>query len=165
MTFSPMPIPSRLTETEIEYLLKLLRLHFAYPLAYPLSGAYFEELFSAAVHGMREKRKRLFDVLRNGTGWSLKTLQWPILAPETSFEVVIQRCDIFRNPGLSLDSPIVALGRQVLHQFNSFCEESAVAQGVSDPRAAFLLRERTGLHFSLFQRRYRLFSADEVEWR
>ncbi len=73
MTFSAIPVPATLSSSEYDRLVKLLTLHYAYPLPYPLAGAYFEELFANAVGGRREERKLLFDVLRNGTGWSLKT--------------------------------------------------------------------------------------------
>ena len=76
MTFPTSHVPERLPPTEYDRLIGLLTMHYSYPLSYPLAGAYFEHLFAAAVNGVRERRKLLFDVLRDGTGWSLKTLLW-----------------------------------------------------------------------------------------
>ncbi len=42
-------LPSALLPAEYDRLVKLLTLHYAYPLPYPLAGAYFEELFASAV--------------------------------------------------------------------------------------------------------------------
>ena len=163
--FSSSFIPPYIADAEYEYLVKLLRLHYAYPLPYPLSGAYFEEPFATAIGGKREERKQLFDVLRARTGWSLKTLLWPNVSIGSAFEVVIQRCDILKDRNLTLDSPATALGVQILRRFNGSCEHSAEVQQVDDSRAGFLLRNAQERNFVFFQQRYRLYSQDEVEWR
>lgn len=165
MSMSPRPLgQSTLPTAEYDRLVKLLAVHYAYPLPYPLSGAYFEELFASAVGGVREERKKLFDVLRGRTGWSLKTaLQ---LKPRgDSFPVVIQRCDILKDRALSLASPVELLGERILAHFNSFAQESISAQNIDDPRAGFLLRNRSERDFIFFQQRYRLYAPSEVEWR
>lgn len=164
MAFPTSAISPQLLPGEYERLVQLLTVHYGYPLPYPLSGAYFEELFAAAVGGKREERKLLFDVLRQNIGWSLKTLLWPNLQTGTQIDVVVQRCDILRNREVTLDLPPPTLGRHILDLFNGFCVASAHDQGVSDPRAGFLVRNRSERDFVFFQQRYRLYTPDEVEW-
>ncbi len=165
MSFPDSSTDVKLTPSQFASLVKLLTVHYAYPLPYPLAGGYFEELFAAAVRGTREPKKLLFDVLDGGTGWSLKTLLWTRLQAQATFEVVVQRCDILKDRKLSLASGEAVLGRKILQRFRNFCEGSAAKQGVSDPRAGFLIRNRAEREFVFFQQRYRLFDADEVEWR
>lgn len=119
MAFPTTPTSHTLPMDEYDRLAKLLTMHYAYPLPYPLAGAHFETLFAAA-GGQREERKLLFDVLRQKTGWSLKTL----LTNRDTFEVVIQRCDILRERAITLDSPVALLGERILSHFNEFCEVS-----------------------------------------
>ena len=165
MSMSPgIPIPATLSAPHYDRLVKLLALHYAYPLPYPLAGAYFEELFAAAVGGIREERKLLFDVLRGRTGWSLKTLLHT-RAPGNLFEVVIQRCDILKDRALSLDSPTDLLGARILAHFNTFAQGSIDAQNIDDPRAGFLIRDRAERDFRFFQERSRLYTPGEVAWR
>lgn len=163
--FPTQSIPSTLLPTEYDRLTKLLAAHFAFPLPYPLAGAFFEELFASAVGGVREPRKLLFDVLRDSTGWSLKTLQWAKRGSGDSFELVLQRCDILRDPGLSLDSPVEVLGERIHARFHRFCMESYDRQHIDDPRAGFLVRDRAQTEFVFFQQRYRLYTAPELRWR
>lgn len=165
--FADAPVPADLLPHEHERLVKLLAVHYAYPLPYPLAGAYFEELFANAVAGRRETRKLLFDVLRGNIGWSLKTHEVATsrVRPGETFEVVIQRCDILKDKSLSLDSPLTALGESILHHFNGFCQSSARAQSVDDLRAGFLIRDPIQRNFVFFQQRYHLYQPDEVEWR
>lgn len=68
MSFSRASLPATLPPDEYARLVKLLAVHYAQPLPYPLSGAYFEELFAAAVGGRREEKKLLFDVLTRALG-------------------------------------------------------------------------------------------------
>ncbi len=165
MMYPSHTIPAYLPSDEYDRLVKLLAMHFSYPLPYPLAGAYFEQLFGAAVGGYREQRKLLYDVLRGRIGWSLKTLLKSNMEIGDSFEVVIQRCDILRDQSLSLDSPVKVLGEHILQHFNIFAEDSSQKQDVGDPRAAFLIRNRAERDFTFFQHRYRLYSPDEVQWR
>jgi hypothetical protein len=166
MTFPLTPIPTNLTDDEYEMLAKLLAVHYAYPLQYPLAGGFFEELFAVATKAKRESRKLLFDVLRGNIGWSLKTLKVSRvkLSPGDSFEAVIQRCDILKDKDLSLTSPEPVLGLKILERFYGFCKKSLVAQSVADPRAGFLIRNSTEHDFVFFQQRYRLYAAEEVQW-
>lgn len=163
--FNSPRIPPTLSRAESETLVKLLTLHFAYPLAYPLAGAYFEEIFAQAVGGKRETRKLLFDLLREGTGWSLKTHIRSNVNTGSSFEVVVQRCDILRNRNLTIASPVESLGNAIAHHFNQWAIGSVERQEVFDPRAGFLLRNRTETNFVFFQQRYRLYDPSEVTWR
>ena len=165
MTFPATPVRPTLSPHEYDRLVKLLTVHYAYPLRYPLAGAFFEELFAACVGGVREERKLLFDILKDGVGWSLKTLLWTRLQPEGTFEVVVQRCDILKDRSLNLNSPVEVLGRAILNHFNNFCRSSAREQTISDPRAAFLVRNRQERDFVFFQQRYRLYQAREVRWQ
>ena len=165
MTYLSHTVPAYLPSDEYDRLVKLLAMHFSYPLPYPLAGAYFEQLFGAAVGGYREQRKLLYDVLHGRTGWSLKTLLKSSMEIGESFEVVIQRCDILRDQSLSLDSPVEVLGERVLQRFGTFAEDSGQKQGVDDPRAGFLIRTRAERDFTFFQQRYRLYSVGEVQWR
>lgn len=165
MSFPKTSVPSTLPAKQYKRLVELLALHYSYPLAYPLAGAYFEEVFAASVNGSREEEKNLFDVVRGGTGWSLKTLLWNTISLGDPFELVLQRCDILKDRSLTLESPIGKLGAAILKRFNDFCEASALEQGVNDPRAGFLLRDRAEENFVFFQQRYRLYSPDEVSWQ
>jgi hypothetical protein len=165
VTFPTSPIPAKLTPSEYDRLVKLLTLHYAYPLPYPLAGAYFEELFASSVSGAREERKVLFDVLRDETGWSLKTILVGALGTRKTFEVVVQRCDILKDPKLSLNSTVEALGAAILGHFNRNCEASAKLQKIRDTRAGFLIRSRDERKFVFFQQRYRLYKPREVSWR
>lgn len=140
-------------------------MHYSYPLPYPLSGPYFEELFATAIHGRRETRKLLFDVCCGSLGWSLKTLLWGNIGPDTNFEVVIQRCDIFKDKTLSIQSDVATLGHRILQHFNRFGEESLYKQGIDDARCGFLLRTKGERSFVFFQQRYRFYSSGEVTWR
>lgn len=114
-------VPSQLPPEEFERLLELLRLHYAYPLPIPLSGKYFELLFAEAVKGTQEEKKLLFDVHRKDVGWSLKTFQ----TSSDQFEVVIQRCDILKDPKVSLEDPVEHLGQKILERFSAFVDHSA----------------------------------------
>ena len=168
MPFNGPPISPTLTKSEADILLKLLTLHFAYPLAYPLAGAYFEEIFARTVGGQRETKKLLFDVLLHETGWSLKTYLGQSRSSiniGSTFEVVIQRCDILRDRTLSLSTPPETLGNAIMQRFNQWALKSLSKQGVSDPRAGFLLRNTSETRFVFFQQRYRLHEPAEVEWR
>lgn len=164
MTFSANPLPSTLSNGEYDRLVKLLTLHYAYPLPYPLAGAYFEELFANAVGARREERKLLFDVLHDNTGWSLKTHQANKHRGE-KFEVVIQRCDIMKDASITLNNPVDMLGEHILLHFNGFYQNSVIAQQVADPRAAYLLRSSNERDFLFFQQRYRVYKPKEVSWR
>ena len=157
--------PARLQPAEYNRLVKLLALHYASPLPYPLSGAHFEELFASAVGGVREEKKLLFDVLLGEIGWSLKTVLQSNTSKGASFEVIIQRCDILKDHTLSLASPVELLGERILAHFNNFARRSATAQNVADPRAGFLLRNRAQRDFIFFQQRHRLYTSAEVTWR
>ena len=149
---------------EYDRLVKLLTVHCAYPLPYPLAGAYFEELFAASVNGKREPRKLLFDVLRDRTGWSLKTHQAKRTKGDT-FEVVIQRCDILKNKNISLESPVEILGEHILNHFNSFFNTSIQRQEITDHRAAFLIRDSNQKYFIFFQEKYEIYKSHEISWR
>jgi len=156
---------SKLEHPEWEKLVKLLTLHYSYPLRYPLAGAYFEELFAEAVGGNREERKLLFDVLRGPTGWSLKTLLRATPASAAGFEVVLQRCDILRDRNLSLSDSPEKLGDHILAHFNAFCERAIEVQQVDDPRAAFLIRNRPERRFVFFQQQYELYAPGQLTWQ
>lgn len=155
---------STLPAEEYDRLVKLLAVHYAYPLPYPLAGAYFEEIFAASVNGQREPRKLLFDVLRGQVGWSLKTHQARKLKGDT-FEVVIQLCDILKDKTISLASSIEVLGAHILRHFNTFFDISVKRQRVTDPRSAFLIRDRNQKNFIFFQKQYQIYQADELTWR
>jgi len=161
------PVPAGLPAHEYERLVKLLELHYALPLAYPLAGAIFEELFANAVGGQCEKKKLLFDVLRGATGWSLKTVQVARanVRPGATFEAVIQRCNILTDAAVSARSPAPVLGERILSHFNYFCERSSAAQNIIDPRVAFLVRDKAQRNFLFFQQRFRPYATDEVTWR
>jgi len=157
-------ILSTISDDEYDRLVKLLTLHYAYPLPYPLAGAYFEEIFAASVNGVREPRKLLFDVLRDQSGWSLKTHLASKKKGDT-FEVVIQRCDILKDRNISLDNPVEVLGESILSHFNRFFNTSVDRQKVTDPRVAFLIRDRSQKNFTFFQKQYELYESDKITWR
>lgn len=165
MSFPKTSVSSQLMPAEFDRLVKLLTVHYGYPLPYPLAGAYFEELFAASVGGKREPRKLLFDVIHGDIGWSLKTLVWSRLVSDATLEVVVQRCDILKNRELSLDSSEAVLGQNILEHFGRSCEASARMQAVKDPRAGFLIRNKKERDFVFFQQRFRLYDRREVEWR
>ena len=170
--------PVQFLAEECEALAELLKLHHAYPLEYPLSGPAFEIIFARSVKGERETRKLLFDVLRGNIGWSLKTSQVVLNALNTgsSFEVVLQRCDILSNKSLSVQTPPSELGKHILAHFYRFYEDSIQKQKVEDPRTAFLLRAEVKDQlkapapaeqehkFVLFQEQFRLYSEQDVVW-
>jgi len=160
---SAVDVPSVLGDEERDLLIKLLALHYVNPLPYPLAGAYFEELFATAIDGKREERKLLFDVHRAGIGWSLKTAQQEKRRGDT-FEIVLQRCDILKDRSVSLQDPVEDLGRKVVNHFNGFHAKSVVEQEISDPRAAFLIRNRSAQRFIFFQCRYQIYRPEEVVW-
>lgn len=166
--------PIQFQAVECEALTELLKLHYAYPLEYPLSGPAFEIIFARSVKGGREPRKLLFDVLRDSIGWSLKTSQVGLNALNTGsgFEVVLQRCDILSNKSLSVLTAPSELGRHILAHFYRFYEDSIQKQKVEDPRTAFLLRAEVkatasteqDYKFVLFQEQFRLYSERDVVW-
>lgn len=158
---SNVSVPSQLPTGEFERLLELLRLHYAFPLPIPLSGKYFELLFAKAVKGTQEEQKLLFDVHRDGTGWSLKTFQ----TRNNKFEVVIQRCDILKDPMVSLADPVERLGQKILERFSAFIHHSADRQAVIDPRLGFLLRDKSERNFVFFQQAYKTYAPGDVQWR
>ena len=82
-----------------------------------------------------------------------------------TFEVVLQRCDILKDRGLSLESPIEVLGERLLQHLNDFCLRSARDQKVSDCRDGFLIRSRNERDFIFFQQRHRLYHSSEVTWQ
>lgn len=169
MSFSLEPVPAALPPSQYDRMVKLLTVHYAFPLPYPLAGAFFEELFAEAVGGVREERKGmrklLFDVLRGQTGWSLKTLVWPSIEIGDAIEVVVQRCDILRDRTLSLATPANVLGERILNHFNDFCLMSAERQGIPDQRAGFLVRKPGDRDFAFFQHRPRIYSPAELTWQ
>jgi len=133
----------------IETLIKLLSVHYNFPLAYPLAGAYFEEMFAYASSGKRSDKKLLFDCVKGTTGWSLKTIIWPKFEIDDSFEVVLQRCDILRDRGLSMQSTEAKLGAAIEERWTGFVKQSMVDQGITDARNAFLVRDRRERRFAL----------------
>lgn len=163
---------------ECETLTELLKVHYAYPLEYPLSGPAFEIIFASSVNGKREARKLLFDVLRDNIGWSLKTSQVSpaSLSAGKGFEVVLQRCDILSNKSLSVQTPPAELGKHILAHFYRFYEHSIQEQKVEDARTAFLLRAEVSYHSKapaspeqehklvLFQEQFRLYNESDVVW-
>lgn len=163
MTFPESVVSSRLPSDEFVFLARLLGVHFVLPLPYPLSGAYFEEMFAAAVGGHRATKKLLFDVYKGDIGWSLKTLLWHTQA--TDFELVLQRCDILSDRSLTVNHPVSLLGQRIVDHFNQFCLRSLHEQQITDPRAAFLIRNRAETDFVLFQQRLRLYGSEEISWR
>lgn len=167
LTFPKRAIEAGLPRVVYDRLIKLLMLHYAYPLPYPLAGANFEVLFASAVEGEQVEGKLLFDVVHKQTGWSLKTLKVTRaqLNSGGTFEVVLQRCDILKDRALSLDSPTELLGERILSHFGAFAGSSYEKQGLNDPRAAFLLRDRSERKFAFFQQRYRLYDSSEVDWK
>lgn len=103
----------------------------------------------------------LFDVHRGGIGWSLKTSQ----TNNNQFEVVIQRCDILKDPTVSLDDPVERLGQKILERFFAFVDLSSREQSVIDPRVGFLLRDKSEKSFVFFQQAYKKYVPNNVQWR
>lgn len=136
-----------------------IKLHYAYPLPFDLSGAYFEEIFALSVNGKRGIGKDLFDVTRGTVGWSLKTTQWYPRANKRHFEIVLKRSDILRDDnlrGLYEEARPEELGSLIQKDLQDFLDLSKQKQGVEEARIAFLLRNRTETQFILFQVPYQI---------
>ena len=153
------------TEEEVELLIKLLNVHYSYPMPCSLAGTIFEELFASAIKGRKADKKLLFDAYKDDIGWSLKTLQWVKRTTGSSFELVLQRCDILKDKSLNIDLPENVLGLRIIEHFSSFYFTSVKEQKIADPRSCFLLRNKEETSFTLFQQRYQLYSADQIEWK
>lgn len=146
--------------------LNFIKLHYAYPLPFTLSGAYFEEIFALSVNGKRGTGKDLFDVTKQSTGWSLKTVQSDSKTERSYFEVVLKRSDILRDDSVRNSYETATpeeLGRLILRDLQEFLDLSKEKQGVKDARIAFLLRNREETHFTLFQIPYQI--PKELTWR
>lgn len=166
MQFNQPPVPAKISSDQYDLLVKLLTVHFVYPLPYSVSGAYFEELFAYVVRGQREARKLLFDVHRDGIEWSLKTkVESTRISFNSNFTVVLKRSDVLKDRSLSLNSPAQDLGDQVIVDLQSFYSISAQQQGITDPRIAFLVRDTQERNFFLFQRRYLPYEPSHITWQ
>ena len=149
-----------------DLLVKLLTIHFVYPLPYSVSGAYFEELFAYVVGGQRESRKLLFDVYHNSVGWSLKTkVESSRIDFDSTFSVVLKRSDILKNRSLSLNSPAQDLGNYVIADLQNFYSISVQQQSITDSRIAFLIRDTKERNFFLFQQRYQPYDQSAIKWK
>lgn len=164
--------------TEVERLRKAIAAAFASPWVADVEDYVWEALFhyvkridlpDAIVDG---RTKQLFDaVAPNGIGWSLKTLLKPVLTVGSSIEFVIQRADVTTKAanlgfpkGLSRESPPRDLGAAVVRHWNEKFDKDLVAQRVTDPRLAILVKDASRTNFTYLEQPYLRLREDEILW-
>lgn len=165
-----------LNETEIARLKAGIQAVFALPFVDDVEDFIWEAIFAYTkqielIDPLNHSRsKRLFDVVSQAQGWSLKAVQWTI-KPEVQFELVIQRADILKKQtalgfsDLNLDSPPSLLGQAVLHHWQDKINQDAEVQGVQDKRMAILLKSADRRHYAFYEADLAIYSADELLWQ
>ncbi len=119
------------------------------------------------------RTKQLFDaVAPTGTGWSLKTLVWNRLSPDSSFEFVIQRADIFKKAkslgfadGLNPNSDVKKLGTALIRHWNLKFQTDRDAQKVKNPRITILLKNTARRRFVYVELGYPPLVEKDYTWR
>lgn len=117
------------------------------------------------------RSKKLFDVVdnRNGRGWSVKSLQWPI-AVGREFELVIQRADIFKKAvslgynSLSINTDPQILGQALMRHWYGKVNNDAQTQVVHDRRIAILLKSNNRLNYAYLEQDLDIENVDNLVW-
>ena len=119
------------------------------------------------------RSKRLYDVVDKKTkiGYSVKSLKWAFSdGKETTFELVIQRADIFKKAtalgfeNLDINSDPQTLGAALLEHWRIKVEGDAVFQKVNDKRVFILLKSIDNKKFAFFEEDIKLYQQDEITW-
>lgn len=161
-----------LTESELDELKRAIRAYMTLPFSTDVVGDQFEAIFAAATggkvatpEGMR-RSKLLFDVTREGIGWSLKTYSPPALPTAGhTFEIVIARASVFSG-GLSIESGDPNdFGAAIMTIRRDLLERSLSLQGVDDPREGFLLRSKDNKSYMYFEEALMVEADDEIQWQ
>lgn len=118
------------------------------------------------------RKKLLFDVTDsvNQIGWSIKASQHAISLP-FSFEVVIQRADIFKKANalgfdnLTIDSPTQELGAALLkHWYEGKVDKDAKTQNVTDKRICVLLKSIDRTEYVYYEDKLRVYKNKDLIW-
>lgn len=119
------------------------------------------------------REKKLFDLVDKNRqiGWSAKALQTNVV-PGGSFEVVIQRADIFKKAAvlgfkpLSLKSKPALLGQALMkHWLDHKIKADMASQGVIDPRICVLLKSVDRTKFTFVEQPLEQLSAADLKWK
>lgn len=160
-----------LSEIEIKKLKVALSNFFAFHFNNDLSGENFESIF-AFVKGAKvdpaKKSKKFFDVVKDGRGWSLKTLTDKsdkfFRDSNIKFDLVLQRADIEGKYKISMTETPQSIGNEIIKLYNSLLETFMEKQHVKKPLIGFLLRSYDNKNFIYFEKDLVPFNAANVKW-
>ena len=122
---------------------------------------------------LQKREKKLFDLVDRGRGigWSAKALQTNA-KQGGSFEVVIQRSDVFKKAAdlgfqpLSMDSEPALLGTALMkHWLDYKIKQDMISQGVSDARVCILLKSQDRKTYTFVEQPLEQIPASEMDWR
>lgn len=167
-----------LNEIEKQRLIEGIRAAYAIPFINDITDFIWEAIFSYArsipivdpVTNIR--RKLLYDVVdeHRGIGWSAKAIQ-KILNPPTTFELVIQRADIFKKSAnlgfesLNTDSPPQILGAALLKHWYRKVRGDAINQKVTEKRICILLKSLNRRRYVYFEEDLAEYANEDLEWQ
>lgn len=154
-------IDPRFTQEQIDKLKQFINIHLSLPMKYELAGSNFETLFALMIGGKRETRKLLFDVIKDTTGWSLKTLQ----TNGNKFEIVLKRCNVINKDLAWQTSDAQIIGDAIIDNVNEFYSKSVLKQDVADKRLCILLASKDAKTYRIFQQKLAVYEKDDIEWR
>lgn len=167
-----------LTEIEKQRLLDGIQAAYAIPFIHDITDFIWEAVFSYTkgipiVDPLKNTRKKLlYDVVDKSrrTGWSAKAIQKSLNLP-TTFELVIQRADIFKKSSelgyrsLSVDSSPQVLGQALLKHWYKKVQEDAEKQGVEEKRTCILLKSLNRTKYTYFEENLAEYSDEELWWQ
>lgn len=173
-----------LSDDEKTRLIRGIQAAYAVPFIHDITDYIWEAIFSyakslALVDPLQNTRsKLLFDVvdtqrpLADGLiGWSAKAKQLEgNLLPTSSFELVIQRADIFKKgkdlgfDTLNIDTPPDILGKALLQRWNMKLEGDAIKQKVSDRRICILVKSKNRNTYCCYENMLTTYLQNDLEW-
>lgn len=167
----------KLTQDEEVRLLQGIQAVYAIPFIHDITDFIWEAVFSYAkgipiVDPLQNTRKKLlYDVVDESSqiGWSAKAIQ-KSLNLATTFELVIQRADIFKKGtllgfgALDINSPPQRLGDALLHHWYQKVKGDAVIQNVFDKRICILLKSMNRTRYAYFEENITIYAAEDLQW-
>lgn len=167
----------KLTPDEEHHLLQGIRATYAFPFIHDITDFIWEALFAYTkklpiVDPLKNTRKKLlYDIVDESSqiGWSVKAVQKSLTVP-TTFELVIQRADIFKKGELlglgklDLTSSPERLGEAILQHWYRKVEDDAITQKVIDKRVCILLKSASRTKYAYFEENLAIYEAKDLEW-
>ncbi|MCL4871516.1 MAG: hypothetical protein KJ063_21360 [Anaerolineae bacterium] len=167
----------KLTPEEEIRLLQGIQAIYAIPFIHDITDFIWEALFSYTksipiVDPLTTSRKKLlYDVVDESSkiGWSIKAIQKSLNLP-TTFELVIQRADIFKKSTvlgfeqLDINSHPQRLGEALLQHWYSKVVSDAITQNVLDKRVCILLKSPNRTKYAYFEKKFTIYEAKDLAW-